>query len=194
MSAINDEHLAIVQIAYYVQDLDEAIERWHANFGLGPFIVNRHMKPRRSIYRGTPMSLDISAAFVQSGEIQIELLCQHNPEPSAFRDMFPNDEEGLHHVAVFPENYARLLSHYQARGFEIATEIEVGTALGAAFIDTRALLGHMLEVYRDNGSIRSFYSLVEDAAKNWDGHSLTIDVRELSSYLQQRQSRTTNPG
>lgn len=181
MSTIDDKRLEIVQIAYFVQDLDEAIEHWHANFGLGPFIVNRHMKPNRSVYRGTPMSLDISAAFVQSGEVQIELLCQHNPEPSAFHDMFPDGEGGLHHVAVFPGDYTRLVSSFRARGFEVATEIELGTALGAAFIDTRALLGHMLEVYRDNGSIRSFYSLVEDAAKNWDGHTLTIDVHELSS-------------
>jgi len=181
MSIINDDRLVVVQIAYYVQDLDEAIERWHANFGLGPFIVNRHIELKHSFYRGAPMPLDISAAFVQSGEVQIELLCQHNPEPSAFRDMFPNGEEGLHHVAVFPEDYAQLVNSYKARGFEVATEIEVGTALDAAFIDTRALLGHMLEVYRDNGSIRGFYRLIENAAKNWDGHTLRIDVRELSS-------------
>jgi len=179
MSMDNCERLRIVQNAYFVQDLDEAIERWHTTFGLGPFIVNRHLDLQRSFYRGVPTPLDVSAAFVQSGDVQIELLCQHNPEPSAFRDVFAQGEEGLHHVAVFPGDYAEVISGYQARGFAVASEIVVGKGLGAAFIDTRELLGHMLEVYRDNGSIRGFYRLVADAARNWDGHTLLVDVSEL---------------
>ena len=171
--------LKIVQNAYFVQDLDEAIERWHSAFGLGPFIVNRHLALQRSFYRGAPMPLDISAAFVQSGDVQIELLCQHNPEPSAFRDMFPHETEGLHHVAVFPHDYTEVVSDYQARGFAVATEILVGEGLGAAFIDTRELFGHMLEVYRGNESIRGFYHLVADAARDWDGRTLTMGVNEL---------------
>jgi len=170
------ERLRIVQNAYYVQDLDEAIERWHTAFGLGPFIVNRHLRLESSFYRGAAMPLDISAAFVQSGELQIELLCQHNPEPSAFRDMFGVEREGLHHVAVFPEDYTRVVSGYQARGFAVATEIKTAEGLGAAFIDTRELLGHMLEVYRPNASLYGFYRLVSAAARDWDGHTLMIDV------------------
>ena len=173
--------LEIVQNAYFVQDLDEAIERWHTTFGLGPFIVNRHLVLERSFYRGAPMPLDISAAFVQSGDVQIELLCQHGPEPSAFRDMFPHGEEGLHHVAVFPENFARVISDFQACGYAVASEIVVGEGLGAAFIDTRELLGHMLEVYRDNGSIQGFYGLVKNAARNWDGRTLIVDVNEFTN-------------
>jgi catechol 2,3-dioxygenase-like lactoylglutathione lyase family enzyme len=158
-----------VQIAYIVRDLDEAIERWHAAFSLGPFIVNRHMKFEHSTYRGTASPLDISAAFVQSGDLQIELLCQHDSQPSAFRDMYAEGEEGLHHVAALPEDYARSIAAYQDRG------------LGAAFIDTRDTWGHMLEVYRDNGGLRAFYRLVANAARDWDGRTLIVDINELSA-------------
>jgi len=170
------ERLRIVQNAYYVQDLDEAIERWHSAFGLGPFIVNRHLRLDSSFYRGAAMPLDISAAFVQSGELQIELVCQHNPEPSVFHDMFAGGQEGLHHVAVFSEDHAQVISGYEARGFSIAAEIVTTQGLGAAFIDTRESLGHMLEVYRPHTGVRAFYRWVAQATRDWDGQTLIIDI------------------
>ena len=133
------------------------------------------------------MPLDISAAFVQSGDLQIELLCQHNSEPSAFRDMFAQGSEGFHHVAVFPDDYARAVNGYTARGFAVATELEVAEGLGAAFIDTRQLLGHMLEVYCDNGSLKAFYGLVAAAARDWDGHTLLMDAGFASSQASQNK-------
>jgi hypothetical protein len=177
MGMNNYEPLQVVQNAYFVQDLDEAMERWHSTFGLGPFIVNRHIKLEQTFYRGAAIPLDISAAFVQSGDLQIELLCQHNSEPSAFRDMFTRGQEGLHHVAVFAEDYVRVVSDYQARGFAVASEIVAAGGMGAAFIDTRKLMGHMLEVYRVTDGLRAFYRLVAEAAHDWDGRTLTVEIR-----------------
>ncbi|MFM7275005.1 MAG: VOC family protein [Gammaproteobacteria bacterium] len=168
--------LQIVQVAYVVDDLDTAIERWHRAFGLGPFIVRRHIVLTGTSYRGQPMPLDISAAHVQSGDLQIELVCQHNPEPSAFRDMFAPGEEGLHHVAMFPDDYAATVAHYEAMGFPVATELVTGEGRGAAYMDTRPLMGHMLEVYRVNESLHAFYRFIADAARNWDGRDLLIEV------------------
>jgi len=179
--AESNQRAQIVQNAYFVQDLDEAIERWHETFGLGPFIVSRHLKLRRSLYRGAPMPLDISAAFAQSGDVQVELLCQHDSSPSAFHDMFGRGGEGLQHVALFPDDYDQVVNHYRERGFGVATEIEAESGLGAAIIDTREIMGHMLEVYRDNGSLRAFYSMVADAARDCDGHTLRIEIDTFSS-------------
>lgn len=168
--------LRIVQTAYVVADLDAAIERWHLAFGLGPFIVRRHIVLTGTRYRGQPMPLDISAAHVQSGDLQIELVCQHNPEPSAFRDMFAPGEEGLHHVAMFPADYAATVQRYEAMGFPVATELLTGEGRGAAYMDTRPLMGHMLEVYRVNESLYAFYRFIADAARHWDGRELRIEV------------------
>ena len=52
----------IVQNAYVVDDLDEAVERWHAALGIGPFFVRRHLRLKRVVYRGRPARLDFSAA------------------------------------------------------------------------------------------------------------------------------------
>ena len=180
LSTNDSQNFHIVQNAYFVQDLDAAIERWHAAFGFAPFVVSRHLAFDRSIYRGSPLPLDISAAFVQCGNLQIELLCQHDSGPSMFHDMFEPGEEGLHHVAIFAEDYDRFISSCQSRGFELAAEVGTREGLGAGFIDTRPMWGHMLEVYRDVPPMRAFYSMVANAARDWDGETVKIEVSDFS--------------
>jgi hypothetical protein len=168
--------LAIVQQAYYVSNLDAAIERWHGMLGIGPFFVRRHIALPEVRYRGRPTTLDISAAYVQAGSIQLELVTQHDDLPSGFRDMYRGDEQGLHHVAVIPEDYAGLIARYESLGCPVTTELRTASGRGAAYVDTRALNGHMLEIYLPNDGLRALYAQVADAAASWDGRDLVIEV------------------
>lgn len=164
-----------VQNAYHVADLDEAISRWHRQFGLGPFIVRRHISLDRVFYRGAPARLDISAAHVQAGPIQIELITQHCDNPSAFRDAYGPADEGIHHVALFPQDHEAMVDHYIGQGFQVATDIITAEGRGAAFVDTRSQLGHMIEIYRVNQSLLDFYEAIAAAARDWDGQQLRIE-------------------
>ena len=47
---------------------------------------------------------------------------------------------------------------------------------GASFIDTRPLLGHMMEVYMPGEGIQNLYRTVADAAAQWDRRTLRIEV------------------
>jgi hypothetical protein len=165
-----------VQNAYYVADLDGAIRRWHRLWGLGPFLVRRHIALAAVTYRGRPAPLDISAAYVQAGPVMVELVTQHDDSPSAFRDAFARHEEGFHHVAVIPEDYAGLLAHYAAMGFEVATELRTASGRGAAYVDTRPVLGHFVEVYQPTEGLLVLYREVERAAAGWDRRELVIEV------------------
>ena len=165
-----------IQNAYYVNDIDAAIDRWHRAWGLGPFFVRRHLVLPTVSYRGSPTTLDISAAYVQAGPIQIELVTQHDDTPSAFRTMFSAGQEGFHHVAMVPDDYAATLRHYQELNFPVITELKTAAGRGAAYIDTRAMLGHMVEVYLPSNSLTQLYEQVADAAKTWDGQNLRIEV------------------
>jgi len=165
-----------VQNAYHVADIDRAIERWHSVTGLGPFLVRRHIQLNNVRYRGQPTNLDISAAFVQSGSVQVELIQQHCNSPSAFRDMFADDQEGFHHVAVAPSDRPATLEHYQRLGFDIASEFQTVGGGGAAYVDTRAIFGHMVEVYEVSERITQLYALVANAATDWDRQQLVIEL------------------
>lgn len=165
-----------VQNAYHVADIDEAMPRFANLLGVGPFLVRRYISLNPVTYRGSPTSLDISAAHVQAGPIQIELVMQHCGNPSAFRDMYAADQEGLHHVAIFPHDYNVMVDHYRHLGHEVATELVTPEKRGAAYIDTAATLGHMVEIYRVNETLYEFYQAVMDAAKHWDRRRLVIEM------------------
>lgn len=165
-----------VQNAYHVADLDSAIERWHSVTGLGPFLVRRHIQLTNVHYRGGPTTLDISAAFVQSGSVQVELIQQHCNRESAFRDMFADDEEGFHHVAVAPLDRSAMLGHYKALGFDVASEFETVGGGGAAYVDARKAFGHMIEVYEVSERITRLYERVAAAAADWDRRQLVIEL------------------
>jgi len=179
MTTLLQQH-GIVQNAWYVPDLDAAIQRWHRLLGIGPFFVRRHLVIPQVTYRGQRSSLDISAAYVQAGAIQLELVTQHDDAPSAFRDMYARGEGGPHHVAVMPDDYAGSLAELAAQGFPVATELVTAAGRGAAFVDTRALLGHMLEVYRMSDGLRALYREVAAAAAAWDGRQLLIEMGPAS--------------
>ncbi|WFL77766.1 VOC family protein [Altererythrobacter arenosus] len=170
------ERQHFVQVAYHVADIDEAMPRFARMMGIGPFLVRRHIGLEPVSYRGEPSALDISAAHAQAGPLQIELVMQHCSNRSAFRDMYAASEEGLHHLALFPENYDAMIAHYRAQGHEVATELVTPEKRGAAHIDTTAALGHMVEVYRVNETLYDFYRAVADAARDWEGETIAIEV------------------
>jgi hypothetical protein len=165
-----------IQNAYYVSDLDGAIERWHALWGIGPFLVRRHIVLPEVRYRGRPARLDISAAYVQAGPIMVELVTQHDDVPSAFREMFAAGEEGFHHVAVIPDDYERVLEGYSRAGYDVVTELRTASGRGAAYVDTRRMLGHFVEVYLPSAGLDALYREVAAAAHSWDGRRLRIEV------------------
>lgn len=166
----------IVQNAYVVGDLDQAIAQWHGLWGIGPFFVRRHIVLEQVLYRGQPAELDFSAAYVQAGPIMVELVEQHDDRPSAFRDMYAPGQQGLHHVAVVPDDYDQWIAHYAALGYPLAGEMRTASGRGAAFVDTRAALGHMTEVYRPGAGLEALYREVASAAAGWDRRALTIEV------------------
>ncbi len=167
---------AIIQDAYYVRDLDAAINGWHAMWGIGPFLVRRHIALPEVRYRGQPSELDISAAYVQAGPIMVELVTQHCESPSAFREMYTREQQGFHHVAVLPDDYERVLNDYARAGYPVVTELRTASGRGAAYVDARALLGHFVEIYRPSDGLTALYRDVAAAAANWDGQALKIEV------------------
>lgn len=171
-----DSSHRIIQNAYVVDDLDAAIARWHAAFGLGPFFVRRHLALAEVRYRGRPAQLDFSAAYVQAGPVMIELVQQHDAGPSAFRDMFAPGQQGFHHVAIVPSDYQAQLRHYEVLGCPVAMELRTASGRGAAYVDTRSLHGHMTEVYLPTEGLSAVYRDVARAAADWDGQQLVIEV------------------
>ena len=160
----------IVQNAYVVNDLRQAIERWSTTLGLGPFFVLENIT-LDCMSRGKPTAIDVSAAFVQSGSLNIELLQQLNDAPSMIRDVYRSGEEGFHHVCIFTDNYDDEVERYRKAGCELALEQDLG-AYRTGFINAVNTLGYMIELVDDVPEMRATYKKVKQAAEAWDGTNL----------------------
>ncbi|MDX1581773.1 MAG: VOC family protein, partial [Alphaproteobacteria bacterium] len=92
---------AIVQNCYVVRDLEQACARLHGMYGIGPFLGGAESALTSHHYRGREEEpIRIRGVFVQSGDLNIELVQLLSQGPSAFHDMFPDGGEGFHHVAL----------------------------------------------------------------------------------------------
>jgi len=165
------QNARIVQNAYVVNDLEEACRRWHGVYGVGPFIGSRRFVLEMD-YRGRRVDVEMAGAFAQSGDVVLELLQQLNDVPSPFRQLFPQGREGFHHVAAFCDDYAETRARAQAAGFEIAGELDYAPGCRICYIDTSAVLGHMVELYTDHPAVRDLYAAVRAASQDWDGAEL----------------------
>lgn len=168
---------AIMQFSWVVVDLDEAMQRWHKISGVGPFLVQRHIKINEPRYRGKPGAVDFSVAIGQAGPVQIELVQQHDDKPSCYRDTVPFGREAMHHVAIVAEDYDAALASYLDQGFAEASGGLFGD-VRFSYIDTSAALGHMTEIVEAKEALLRFFAKIKRDSETWDGNPATL-VREL---------------
>ena len=158
----------IRQLAYVVEDLDKALDYWINTVKAGPFFVIEHCTLENQKYYGEAADADISIAIGNSGDLQIELICQHNDAPSVYRDFIQAGRVGVHHIALMPENYDETYKHYQAQGHKAAFECTFGGA-PIVYFDTLDSVGHYIELWDNNPVFKELFLMVEDVAKDWDG-------------------------
>ncbi len=167
---------AIVQNCYIVADIEKACVRFHDMLGVGPFLLGGASSVLDNhCYRGEQAPpIKFRCAFVQSGDIVIELIQLFSATPSAFRDMFRDGAEGLHHAAIFCDDYERERDAFVAAGYPVASEFTVSFGARICFVDTRPMLGHMMELYPPHPQIYAMYSRTRQASEGWDGRDLIV--------------------
>lgn len=179
--------LAFVQNCYVVNDLDAAVQAMHRRFGIGPFVGGGVGELDNHFYRGEPAApIRMRGVFVQSGELNIELVQILSDGPCAFTDMYPRgangrQSEGLHHAAIFCPDYAATRDQFVADGATIASEFTVSFGATICYVDARPTLGHMIELYPENAIIRAMYAQARAAAANWDRRELIIPWQALEA-------------
>src|SRR5262249_24944240 len=111
-----------VQLAYHVPDPAVAAAHYARELGWGPFYLMEHIPLDSCRYRGIPAVFDHTSAYGQAGDLMIELITQHDDNPSVLRDMYAAGETGLHHVAYFVKDLEVSLRDFQQRGYEVCLD------------------------------------------------------------------------
>ena len=158
----------IIQNGYVVRDWRAAAEHWSQALGVGPFFVMDHIRFAECTYRGAPSAIDMSVAIAYSGDLQIELVQQHNDAPSIYTDFAAEHGEGLQHVGVLVD---RLESALALDGWSDRVVQAGSTLVGQrfAYVDVGCHPGGMIELIEVSAQARSAFAYMKEKAASWDG-------------------------
>jgi len=158
----------VVQVCWYVNDIESAMRRWIDEQGVGPFYIHRHMALQNVVYRGQPSEVDFDLAIAHSGGIQIELIQQHDDRPSVFRELFPGPAEGFHHICYIVDDLQEAIAHFERLNQPLCLSARLGP-IDFAYSDTRAGIGCLTELVSRRPEVEAIFKMVADAAIDWDG-------------------------
>ena len=83
------------QLAYVVTDMDAALKYWVDVLKVGPFFVYEHCPLENQRYLGQPSNVDVTLALGNSGDLQIELIFQHDQTPSVYKEFLDAGRVGV---------------------------------------------------------------------------------------------------
>jgi hypothetical protein len=156
----------IRQCAYLVRDLDRAVAQWAA-LGVGPFLAMPRQAMQGYVHRGSPSGPELTLAFANSGDLQIELVVAHDDEPSPFTEALAAGAEGAHHLAWWVEDWDAWAASAAAAGWEPVTHGDGGGFARFGYYDAGGPL--IAEVMELNGATRWLADTVHTAHVGWDG-------------------------
>ncbi len=167
----------VIQQGYVVPDIQEAMRHWIAR-GVGPFFIEEHIRPKGD-YDGAPIQPDLSAAFAYSGDQQIEVIQQHDDDPTIYRDyLATNPDGGLQHLAVWVDTIDGKLDELQERGHPYTIR---QTYDGHAYLDSDNSPGVMMQLMARTGPIVTLMEIIAAASVGWDGATAPIRRIDWSS-------------
>ncbi len=159
----------IVQNAYVVRDIETAVAHWSGKIGVGPFFLLEHIRFGDVWFRGRPLSIDLSVAIGQWGELQIELIQQHDASPSIYTEFAARHGEGLQHLGVMCANVDESVATLAREGIEPVQWGATANGMRFAYLGTDAQPGGMIELIERGEAVDAFFAMVKRAAANWDG-------------------------
>jgi catechol 2,3-dioxygenase-like lactoylglutathione lyase family enzyme len=103
------------------------------------------------------------------GDLQIELIRQHNDAPSIYKTWRDEGREGLQHVCILVDDMVHARRVCAKAGAEVAQEALVPGGGEVVYVEAGGGPGTMVEILRPAPGGREFFAMMREAARNWDG-------------------------
>lgn len=160
---------AVFQVAYTTADAHKTALAWTATLGIGPWTVRGPFTAPGAFYRGEPYRAELTVARTFDGALMIELIQQHDDEPSIFRDRINAEGYGFHHVAVSTNDFdARARSLARASGPAVFEDV-LPTGARVAFFDGAPGQSGMVELVEVTSAQSASYDALRELCRDWDG-------------------------
>jgi hypothetical protein len=165
---------ACIQQGYVVPDIRAAIRHWLVR-GVGPFYIEEHISPEAE-FDGRPFKPDISAAFAYSGEQQIEVIQQHDDQPTIYSEFLAaNPLGGLQHLAFWCDDVPAAIERHCGPGGGFRVRQRYGDM--HAYLDSIDDPGLMIQLMDSGPMMSGLFAVIREGAENWDGR--TDPVRQI---------------
>ena len=138
----------LVQIGIVVADRDRTTQLLTSLFGMGPFrfVEWPDRAESKYYYRGVEENVRIKQAFVQLGDVEVELI-QPVEGRSGYKDFLDQTGGGIHHVLFEVTDIDPVIEELERHGI---TALQSGTGIRPgtrwALLDTKELLGFLVEL------------------------------------------------
>lgn len=159
-------------LGYWVDDLDEGIDRAIRTLGVGPFLVHEHVRFEAfTLADGTavddPAYFDHSAAFASWGSVVLELAVVHSVDPW-LATAYGLGSPGLGHVSWVVDDLEVESARLENEGCRLIHTASSG-AVAVAWHDGGPLFPHPIEVHRAGPPILGMHARLTALADGWDG-------------------------
>ncbi|HUW09407.1 MAG TPA: VOC family protein [Anaerolineae bacterium] len=140
----------IAQVAILVPNLEEAVENYWEQFGIGDWHFYTYGKPlvKKMSYHGEPTEYKMRVALSYLGPMRIELI-----EPlegdTVYADFIAAHGYGVHHFGVLVTDMVKAIAQAEAAGVQMTMD---GSGFGLdgdghyAYLDTEETLGVTIEL------------------------------------------------
>ena len=160
---------SIYQIAYLVENIEDAAHQWARLTGAGPFVLFDPFEFIEPRYKGRACEMNLGIALGFSGGLCIELIAQHDDQPSIYSDWQREKGLGLHHVAMLADDFPATLREQAAKGVDPLFTGGFGENTHLAYLDTRNSLGCYLEIVEHTDFVRGALAAMRLEHESWDG-------------------------
>jgi hypothetical protein len=171
------------QIAFVDHDIDKTMKYWTQTLGVGPFFIKRKIEFSNFIYRGSSAkSPVVSIALANSGQMQVELIQQHDEIPSIYQEFLDSNSEGFQHVSAWMtrDNMKHRKQELIAQGVGIAQECTIASnGVNLLYFDTGNGNGRFIYEIADLLE-PTHYKRIQNIAKvahEWNGKEPIREVK-----------------
>ena len=159
----------VMQMAYVVKDIHQAIDEWIKCLKVGPWFLLEHFSGENPIYRGQPSKADVAIAMAFAGHMNIELIRPNDDHPSVYKELIDARGYGFHHWGLASADVDTDVKRYQAMGMEVAFRAGVPTGGDVAYLDSHGSLPGFVEFIQVNPLMEQVFTGFYRASLSWDG-------------------------
>lgn len=165
------------QVAYVVEDIDAAMQYWHDEFRVGPFMVTRNSAPlSNAYYRGEKMQeTRINIAFAYVGDMQLELIELIGDTPSHYKEALDRNQTGVHHYAVCVEDFPKAYNYALDNGYVAVVDAGIDGLARMSYVENSE--GMILEVIEWNPMTMPYFDGLEKLVKTADPEQLVHEFQ-----------------